>query len=137
MQNAEIPKNDRNSPALNRKIIDFGRLVFVSVSDLCNRQKSAKRKNPKKCQNSPLLLYEESSIFIASISCQSRTRFLFRMESDPFGRVHALGARRVFLHIFLHKNPQADSGKESHEPLQRVRRSRVSVFNPPHTAFTQ
>ena len=32
VQNVEIPKNDRNPPVFNRKIIHFGRLVFVSVS---------------------------------------------------------------------------------------------------------
>ena len=86
---------------------------------------------------SPQFLYEKLSIFVASISCQSRTRFLFRMESDPFGRVHALGARRVFLHIFLliflHKSPQADSGKESHEPPSKgaaVSRQRLQFAVP-------
>ena len=32
MQNVDISKNHRNPPVFSGKIIDFGRLVFVSVS---------------------------------------------------------------------------------------------------------
>ena len=51
--NEALKHEERNSslwstPVFSRKIIHFGRLVFVSVSDLCNHQKSAKRKHSKK-----------------------------------------------------------------------------------------